>query len=255
MGDFNEALWQFEHLPVRQRGEGQMLAFRELIQNCDLHDLGYSGVPFTYDNHREGRNNVRVRVDRALADDSWRDIFSESQVVHLTSPCSDHCPVQIKFSSEPQRSTRSKCLHYEICWERDAQSTAVIEETWKEVGDKQDLGKISSALGRVMGALRLWSRTKFKNIGRELEKARKNLARLQASNSDRTELRRATDHMNELLYREEMLWLQCSRISWLKEGDRNTKFFHSRSVWRAKKNRISKLRDSSGTIQSTTTAL
>lgn len=236
MGDFNEALWQFEHLSVRQRGEGQMLAFRELIQNCDLHDLGFSGVPFTYDNHREGRNNVRVRVDRALADDSWRDIFSESQVVHLTSPCSDHCPVQLKFSSEPQ-------------------STAVIEETWKEVGDKQDLGKISSALGRVMGALRLWSRTKFKNIGRELEKARKILARLQASNSDRTELRRATDHMNELLYREEMLWLQCSRISWLKEGDRNTKFFHSRSVWRAKKNRISKLRDSSGTIQSTTTEL
>lgn len=131
----------------------------------------------------------------------------------------------------------------------------MIEETWKEVGDKQDLGKISSALGRVMGALRLWSRTKFKNIGRELEKARKNLARLQASNSDRTELRRATDHMNELLYREEMLWLQCSRISWLKEGDRNTKFFHSRSVWRAKKNRISKLRDSSGSIQSTTTEL
>lgn len=58
--------------------------------------------------------------------------------------------------------------------------------------------------------------------------------------------------MNELLYREEMLWLQRSRLNGLKEGDRNTCFFHSRAVWRAKKNRIHKLRDSEGIIHSST---
>lgn len=120
MGDFDEALWQFEHLSVRKRGEGQMLAFRELIQNCDLHDLGFTGFPFNYDNRREGRNNVRVRLDRALADDNWRDIFSEVHIVHLTSPCSDHCPIQLQFNMVNPSSNRSKCLHYEICWDRDA---------------------------------------------------------------------------------------------------------------------------------------
>ena len=52
--------------------------------------------------------------------------------------------------------------------------------------------------------------------------------------------------MNELLYQEEMMWLQRSRISWLKEGDRNTKFFKNKAVWRARKNKIRQLTDSVG---------
>jgi hypothetical protein len=65
-------------------------------------------------------------------------------------------------------------------------------------------------------------------------------------NADRREIRRITDRMNELLYREEMMWLQRSRLTWLKEGDRNTKYFHSKAVWRARKNRIRKLVDDDG---------
>jgi hypothetical protein len=52
--------------------------------------------------------------------------------------------------------------------------------------------------------------------------------------------------MQELLYREEMLWLQRSRVTWLKEGDRNTKFFYQKAVWRARRNKIKKLKDNDG---------
>lgn len=54
--------------------------------------------------------------------------------------------------------------------------------------------------------------------------------------------------MNELIYQEEMLWMQRSRITWLKEGDHNTKYFQSKTVWRARKNKIRSLTDSIGGV-------
>jgi hypothetical protein len=53
--------------------------------------------------------------------------------------------------------------------------------------------------------------------------------------------------MDELLYHEEMMWLQRSRISWLKEGDQNTGFFHRQARWRARKNKIRILKKVDGT--------
>ena len=69
-------------------------------------------------------------------------------------------------------------------------------------------------------------------------------------NADREEIREISDKLNTLLYQEEMLWLQRSRILWLKEGDRNTKFFHNKAVWRARKNKIRELHDEDGEAQS-----
>jgi hypothetical protein len=101
-------------------------------------------------------------------------------------------------------------------------------------------------LDGVMSTLQSWSRKKFGNILRELGTARKKLESLKLSNADHREIRRASDHMQELLYKEEMLWLQRSRIAWLKEGDRNTHFFHQKAIWRARRNKIKKLRDDEG---------
>jgi hypothetical protein len=64
--------------------------------------------------------------------------------------------------------------------------------------------------------------------------------------ADREEIRRVTDSMNELLYHEEMMWMQCSKIDWLREGDRNTKHFHRKAVWRARKNKVKLIIDDNG---------
>ena len=96
IGDFNEAMWSFEHFSQTRRKEKQMMDFREVPSQCDLHDLGFLGLPWTYSNKQEGERNVRVRLDRAVASPSWTDLFSDAQVVHLVSSRSDHCPLLLK---------------------------------------------------------------------------------------------------------------------------------------------------------------
>jgi hypothetical protein len=59
LGDFNEALWHYEHFSARQRPEPQMAAFRDCLQICELKDIGFSVLPYTYDNKRDGNHNVR----------------------------------------------------------------------------------------------------------------------------------------------------------------------------------------------------
>jgi hypothetical protein len=45
IGDFNEALWSFEHLSARKRPEQQMAPFWDTLAHYDVHDLGFIGVP------------------------------------------------------------------------------------------------------------------------------------------------------------------------------------------------------------------
>jgi endonuclease/exonuclease/phosphatase family metal-dependent hydrolase len=75
VGDFNEVTSQDEHFSLNKRGEKQMADFTDLLSHCDLHDLGFKGLPWTFDNRQIGQGNVRVRLDRAVAEPSWLNLF------------------------------------------------------------------------------------------------------------------------------------------------------------------------------------
>ena len=56
------------------------------------------------------------------------------------------------------------------------------------------------------------------------------------------------DKIVELNYREEVMWRQRSWVTWPKEGDMNTKFFHLRANQRKKRNKIRKLKKEDGSF-------
>ncbi|KAG2598477.1 hypothetical protein PVAP13_5KG367307, partial [Panicum virgatum] len=240
VGDFNEVMWSFEHFSNTNRREVQMQNFRDALSYCDLYDMGFSGTPWTYDNKQEGARNVRVRLDRAVASTDWSDLFANAQVQHLVSSRSDRSPLLVRVEHDQGKHTKGRILRYKIMWERVESLPETIKAAWESVGTANDLGDVTKKLGAVMTALKTWSSEHFGPVTKELEAVRAQVEHLMLADpiENRNTIKRLYNRMDELLYREEMMWLQRSRISWLQEGDRNTGFFHRKATWRSKKNKI-----------------
>jgi hypothetical protein len=95
-----------------------MADFREMLDFCELRDVGFSGVPWTYDNKKSWNRNVKVHLDRGVASQEWLNRFFDAAVTHLTSPCSDHCPLLLRVQKEEVLPGGGKQSYYEIMWER-----------------------------------------------------------------------------------------------------------------------------------------
>jgi hypothetical protein len=63
------------------------------------------------------------------------------------------------------------------------------------------------------------------------------------------------EQLEERRKQEEILWKQKSRVQWLKEGEKNTKFFHRAMMHRRHINRITHLEDSQGNTSGNTPKL
>jgi hypothetical protein len=235
MGDFNEAMWQEEHFSMTKRSERLMADFRDALSHCDLHDMGFVGAPWTFDNKQKGARNVRVRLDRAVASPAWSSRFPDFRLRHLTSPRSDHCPLLIEAERIPSCRIGRPIRRYEIAWEREPSLPAAVEEAWSRRVACNDLGDVNATLREVMNSLYGWKNKFFKSVPKELDRLRKAVEETSQKSDPASieERQRLLHEMDEMLYREEIQWMQRSRVAWLREGDRNTKFFPPQSFWSA----------------------
>jgi hypothetical protein len=219
--------------PLRhKRPPKQMLDFREVLSFCDLHDLGFSGLPWTYDNKQSRDQNVRVRLDRVVASPSWMNWFLDAKPRHLVSVSSDHYPVFLDLDQVNEPRKENKVMRYEIMWEREESLPREIKKAWEGGVHAQDLGDVALNLCRMMKSLRRWSFDKFGAVTKEIDNIQRKVEEHSGQNhvQNQVEIVRLRTHMEELLYRDEMMRLQRSCITWLKEGDRNTKFFHRKAA-------------------------
>ncbi|XP_074304372.1 uncharacterized protein LOC141639082 [Silene latifolia] len=105
------------------------------------------------------------------------------------------------------------------------------------------------ALGKCETELKKWKGVSIGKIMRDLFSKRRRLKALnEGERSERLvmERRKLVKEIAQLLKQEEVFWKQRSRAIWLREGDRNTKFFHQKAGQRKKKNFIGKIYDEEG---------
>ncbi|KAL5551161.1 hypothetical protein UlMin_001337 [Ulmus minor] len=99
--------------------------------------------------------------------------------------------------------------------------------------------------------LQRWGRDKFKNLSKYINGLKKELSRLSSShsNQDWEEANKMQKKLVSLMLKEEQFWKQRSRVNFLKDGDKNTKFFHRKASNRRFKNMILGFCDENGCWQ------
>lgn len=77
--------------------------------------------------------------------------------------------------------------------------------------------------------------SKIKEFSRLLKRA--------TQRGDLGEIVKAETELDKWLDKDEILWAQRSRVSWLSEGDRNTKYFHGKASQHRQRNKITSIKD------------
>jgi hypothetical protein len=95
--DFNAIKDISEKWGGKQRLNQNNTGFREFLFEMGLIDLGFKGPAFTLINKPNSSCAMHIRLDRAIANPDWCNLFPEAYVNHM--PCtrrSDHAPIMIR---------------------------------------------------------------------------------------------------------------------------------------------------------------
>jgi hypothetical protein len=149
-----------------------MEGFREVIQYCGFTDLGFSGTPYTWDNRRENLHNIKVRLDRALADERWLDLYGDTSITHIQTAESDHCAIKIELMKLGTRQglSRARPFRYENMWRRHPNYESTVVASWGE--GCRSLVDVNTNLGNLQIVLRRWDKNEFGSVHGELRKLR-----------------------------------------------------------------------------------
>ena len=222
------------------------MLFRSNI--CGFKDLGYCGPNFTWCNMQEGENRVYLRLDRALATNDWINHFNGTRVLNLVDSTFDHCALLIAdpLAVQPSRKRR---FHFEEMWTKKEECKEIIRNAWEGELHQGTPRSVASCLQNCVADLERWNKSVFGYMPKQIQCKRKSLNVLTLPDRNgvmRKEINSLRREINNLLDCKEIFWHQRSRILWNGQGDRNTKFFHSRASQRWKKNSISGIWDESG---------
>ncbi|KAM0833506.1 hypothetical protein ACQ4PT_064219 [Festuca glaucescens] len=192
-----------------------------------------------------------IYLDRFSCNIAWDGLFSPCSVLALSSSHSDHCPLLLSPISPTLCKAR---FRFENFWPSHQGFSETVAAAWMGVvRAKNPITRLRVKLARTARALRSRNKERFGNARFQLLLANEIILRLDITQDSRP-LSSLEHHFRKAL-KVRVLGLaaverarrrQASRVTWLREGDANTRFFHAKMNARRRKNHIQVLHSDSG---------
>ncbi|XP_060965251.1 uncharacterized protein LOC133034222 [Cannabis sativa] len=223
--------------------------FRRTVDRAGLIDLGFIGPPFTWVKSSKqpsaGKSLKRARLDRGLASTDWRILFPDAVLNHLSASTSDHRPILLDTNGGYKGKRHP--FRYENMWARDPRCYWVVKEAWAKRLHSNPMVNFHRKAKNTRRKLSQWNKDQFRKLSFQVKEANSYLQHTEQSNpDDLNAIEAARQQLKEALLWEEIHWKQKSRIQWLQEGDRCSKFFMTSTIVRRRKSFIQCIKDSEG---------
>jgi hypothetical protein len=225
----------------------RMNVFRSLVKNCGFFDLGYSGPAYTWTNTRFSSKPTFERLDRCLVNAEWCVDYPISNVYNMPIiySISDHAAILLSTDGPIRRIKHS--FKFENWWikEQDFQDRA--KSAWLSTTNKP----FSSRTNHLAGTLKIWCRKK-KPLQREINNLEEKIKHIQMqplSNRDHNLEASLVTRYEQTMTKLTDSYMQRAKKKWIKDGDRNTSFFHHAIVKRRRRNTIVSVKDENNVMQ------
>ncbi|XP_057247549.1 uncharacterized protein LOC130589924 [Beta vulgaris subsp. vulgaris] len=237
-GDFNEILSYNEKEGGANRERRSMVGFRNALDECRLGELRFTGQWYTWERGNSPETRIRERLDRVVVNEEWRNIYPGAHVEHLVRYSSDHAAILMKSAMrEGPRKPSGRGFKFETCWLLDEGCEEVVRGAWNAT----DGAVIQDRLREVARSLQGWSKVGFGDLKKKIEKVEKRLHEAQQEPISAASCAKCAEielELDNLHAKNEAYWYLRSRVAEVKDGDRNTSYFHHKASQRKQRNYI-----------------
>lgn len=174
-------------------------------------DLGYSGYAFTWNNKREGEENVQVRLDRATCNDAFSSLFPSTSIENILTKESNHMSLIIRLAKEGSINQRrnARQFRYEEMWGQHEGYDDIIFNAWeRHAHAATSIGGTWECLKNITSHMQWWARTEFGSVQKEIRSLREKLGLAREkiiSPGSSLEVRNIEARLHELYEREEIM--------------------------------------------------
>jgi hypothetical protein len=216
-----------------------MGTFRRFLQDLELTELHLNGRLYTWSNECE--HPTLERIDHAFACLQWCDRFPH----HMLS---DHAPLILHSNIMAPAKNRFK---FEAIWPKFPGYLEAVAEGWRaSLHNADPFRNLDYKLRNTAKALKSWSQKHVGSIRLQLAVARELIFKLEQAQDYRALSTEEVQLRSELKFKclglaslARIIACQRSRITFLREGDANTNYFHLQACHRGRVNHIAQLAD------------
>jgi len=173
----------------------------------------------------------------------WLDLWPNSQQFVLSRTISDHCAVVLKEVSVDWGPKPFRCLDV---WQRDSGFKEFVRSSWvsyKVVG--RGIFVFKEKLKRLKADLKVLNKEVFGVANQSSKEIQQRLDELDLRDdedgldeTEREERKSLFAKLSVAKSKQVAILFQKARQSWIKQGDLNTKYFHSSVKWRRARNHL-----------------